>query len=101
MVVVVLLFLPTLRSLPTIPDGIRLALSGAFATGFATLLLARATKVLRALDINLILVLESILAPIWAYLALKEIPGPTALWGAIIIFSSVIAHTIIRSKQVS
>ena len=59
---------------------------GAFQIGLAYVFLVRAAGVLSALEVALILLLEPVLSPVWAYLVHAEAPGvPVFLGGALIV----------------
>jgi drug/metabolite transporter (DMT)-like permease len=79
---------------PTAHDWLTVAYLGVFQVGLAYALLVRATSHVRALDLSLLLLLEPVLNPIWAYLGLGERPGGFALLGGAIVLGASFTRAI-------
>ena len=77
------LALPVPRSHPT--DWVLVALLGIFQIGVAYLLLIRGLVRVRAFEASLLLLLEPVLNPIWAWLVHGEKPGVWSIAGAAMI----------------
>jgi drug/metabolite transporter (DMT)-like permease len=68
---------------------------GVVQLGLPYLLLVRAVPRLAALDVSLLLLIEPVLNPVWAWLTHGEVPSPAALAGGLVI----LAATALRSRQ--
>jgi drug/metabolite transporter (DMT)-like permease len=80
-------------------DVIFLALLGILVVPLATLLLARGTQHLTAPDVTLIMMLETILGPIWVWLAMGETPDRATFAGGALIVATVVAHAYICARK--
>ena len=69
-----------------------LALLGVFVVPLATLLLAQGTQHLAAPDVTLIMMLETILGPLWVWLVLDEAPDRATFAGGALIVATVVGH---------
>jgi drug/metabolite transporter (DMT)-like permease len=69
-------------------DWVLVALLGVFQIGLAYVLLTRASRHVPALLASLLLLVEPVLNPLWAYLVHGEAPGPWAIAGALVILVS-------------
>lgn len=72
-----------------------LAALGFFQTGLGLALMTRAYHRLQAGELALIGLLESVLAPIWVWLAIGERPGNAALAGGVIVIGAVLANQLL------
>ncbi|HET9480542.1 MAG TPA: DMT family transporter [Candidatus Polarisedimenticolia bacterium] len=72
---------------------------GALQIGLAYILLARAMRQVHALDASLLLLVEPVLNPIWAWLIHAEAPGPWALLGGAIILAATAARTLLAARR--
>lgn len=66
---------------------------GAFQIALAYLLVTSGIRHVSALQASLLLLVEPVLAPLWAWLALAEVPGPLALAGGAVVISATVAYT--------
>ena len=66
---------------------------GAFQIAFAYILLLRAVRVLTALEIALLLLLEPVLSPLWAWGLHGEVPGLGVLLGGALIVGATLLKT--------
>jgi drug/metabolite transporter, DME family len=82
---------PVTGALPS--DWLTLAWLGVFQIGLAYVCLSAGVKYVTALEASLLLLLEPVLNPIWAWIAHGERPGTWALAGG----AAIIAATSIRS----
>jgi drug/metabolite transporter (DMT)-like permease len=69
---------------------------GVIQIGLAYVLLVRGVRGLRALETSLLLVLEPVLNPVWAWLIHGERPGPWSLAGCAVILSALLAQALRR-----
>jgi drug/metabolite transporter (DMT)-like permease len=70
-----------------------LALFGAAQLGFGLVLFTAGARLIPVAEASLIAVLESVLGPVWVWLALGETPAPAAIVGGLIILSALVVHT--------
>jgi drug/metabolite transporter (DMT)-like permease len=84
-------------SLPLPPtvvtDWMGLAFLGLFQIGFAYILLTRGIGRVPALEASLLLMLEPVLSPLWAWLAHGERPGPRVLAGGALILAATLLNS--------
>ncbi len=59
------------------------------------------TKTTQAVTVGLLMLLETIFAPIWVWIFLNEIPPSSVLIGGLIIISAVILKSFDKSKKIS
>ncbi|NOY13235.1 MAG: DMT family transporter [Deltaproteobacteria bacterium] len=55
-------------------------------------------RYLPAPEVSLILLVETILGPIWVWLFLREVPAPTTLIAGLLILATLICHTLISLR---
>ena len=67
---------------------------GVFQIGVAYALLTSAVRHMRALEVALILLIEPVLSPLWAWIFQREVPAPWSLAGCAVI----LAATGIKSR---
>jgi len=65
---------------------------GVFQIGVAYILLSRAARRVGALEASLLLLLEPVLSPLWAWMAQGERPGPWSLAGGTVILLATAVH---------
>jgi drug/metabolite transporter (DMT)-like permease len=80
---------------PTTVDLAVLIYLGVFQVGLAYVLLTRAVTELPAFEVSLLLLLEPVLSPVWAALAVGEVPGWLVLAGGAL----VLAATALQARQ--
>jgi drug/metabolite transporter (DMT)-like permease len=86
--------------LPSVPavDWATLGYLGVFQIGVAYILLTAAVRELPALDVALLLLLEPVLNPVWAWLVRGEAPGGWALAGGAVILAASGAQALVDSR---
>lgn len=90
------------RPLEAAPDDLALlALFGAAQLGFGLVLFTAGARLIPVAEASLIAVLESVLGPVWVWLALGETPAPAALVGGAIILAALVVHTALDQRAVS
>lgn len=88
------------RPLEAGPDDLALlALFGAAQLGFGLVLFTAGARLIPVADASLIAVLESVLGPVWVWLALGETPAPAALVGGAIILAALVVHTALEQRE--
>ena len=59
------------------------------------------TKTTQAVTVGLLMLLETIFAPIWVWIFLNEVPPPSVLIGGLIIISAVILKSFDKTRKIS
>lgn len=91
--------LPRLLAAPFTPANVGIiAYLGVFQMGLALILYSAAARHVPALETSLILTLEPILNPIWVLLVVREVPGPLALLGAVLVLGAITARAIVSAR---
>ena len=76
-----------------------LAISGLLQMPLALLLMTVGTRFLPAAEVSLFLLLETILAPIWVWMVIGEVPPEATLAGGVLILVTLIVHTVVGFKR--
>ena len=74
-------------------DLLLLALFGSGQLGVGLLLFTAGARFIPVAEASLIAVLESVLGPVWVWLAIGERPGASSLIGGGVILLALVAHT--------
>lgn len=69
---------------------------GAFQIGLAYVFITRGMRHVPALETSLLLLVEPVFTPVWAWLVLAETPPPLALAGGAVILGATAAHALAR-----
>jgi drug/metabolite transporter (DMT)-like permease len=77
------------------------AFMGVFSLGLGMLLFIYGLRHISAAEAGLLSLLESILAPIWVWIAIGEQPRPLALLGGAIVLGAVAVHAAMTPRQPS
>lgn len=72
---------------------------GAIQIGLAYVFITRGMRDVPALETSLLLLVEPVLSPVWAWLVLAETPPPLALAGGAVILSATAVHSLTRSDR--
>jgi drug/metabolite transporter (DMT)-like permease len=75
-------------------DLARLAFFGAGQLGLGMILFTAGARRIPVAEASLIAVLESVLGPVWVWLALGENPGLPSLVGGVVVLAALAGHTI-------
>jgi drug/metabolite transporter (DMT)-like permease len=78
-----------------------LAVMGVFQLGCGCLWLMRAVPHLSAAEIGLLSLLETTLGPVWVWLGIGERPSDLALFGGVVVITSLLANEIAGMQRVS
>jgi drug/metabolite transporter (DMT)-like permease len=76
-----------------------LLLLGAVALPLAFGMMAVGPRYLPAAEVNLLLLGETVLGPLWVWLALHEQPGPATLGGGFLVVFTLVAHSLYRREK--
>ena len=79
-------------------DLLLLALLGIVILPVSLTLITRATHHLPAPEVNLIALLETVLGPLWVWLALGESPSPEVLAGGLLVVGAVTIHSVLALR---
>lgn len=85
----------------TAPDLAVLAFMGFFQLGFGLVLFTRGTRYLSAAEIGLLTLSETVLAPLWVWVGVGEVPAATTILGGSMVLAALAGHSafgIRRSK---
>src|SRR5262249_48826235 len=77
----------------SVGDLVLLALFGSVQLGGGLLLFTAGARLIPVAEASLIGVLESVLGPVWVWLAIGEYPGAFSLLGGAVILFALVAHT--------
>ena len=72
---------------------------GVVQIGLAYFLLTRAVRYVPAFEATVVLLLEPVMNPVWAWLVHHEKPGPWALAGGAIILSAALANSWLQARR--
>lgn len=72
--------------------------AGLFISPFSRVFVMTGTKTLPASEVSLLTILETILAPIWAWIFLSEIPVIYTIIGGVVILSTLVMNTLYLLK---
>jgi drug/metabolite transporter (DMT)-like permease len=73
-------------------DAVWLGLLGGVVMPVATVLIVMGPRYLPAPEVSLILLLETVLGPLWVWLALGEVPGGRTVLGGAVVVAALAAH---------
>lgn len=80
-------------------DLVLLAVFGAVQLGLGLMLFTVGAQLIPVAEASLIAVLESVLGPLWVWLALGETPSQASLLGGGIILGALVAHTAVDLRR--
>jgi drug/metabolite transporter (DMT)-like permease len=80
-------------------DLLLLALLGLVVLPVSLTLITRATHYLPAPEVNLIALLETLLGPLWVWLAIGEDPSPEVLAGGVLVVGAVMVHSALSMRS--
>ncbi len=63
------------------------------------ILITNGTKYISASEVSLLLIIETIMAPIWVWIFLNEVPSRTTLWGGILIITTLVLNSLYVMKK--
>lgn len=81
------------------PDIAIILYLGVVQIGLAYFLLTRAVRYVPAFEASVVLLLEPVMSPVWAWLVHHETPGPLALAGGAIILSAALANSWAQARR--
>lgn len=79
-------------ALPAASMGV-LALSGLLQMPAAMVLISVGTRFLPAPEVSLLLLVETLLAPVWVYLVFAEVPSRATVYGGSVILATLLVHS--------
>ena len=72
---------------------------GLLITPFSRVLMGNGTKFISASEVSLLMIIETIMAPVWVWLFLNEIPSSNTFIGGSIILATLILNSIYTLKK--
>jgi drug/metabolite transporter (DMT)-like permease len=84
---------------PSAYDLALLAAMGALQLGLGLFLFMRGAPHLTAAQVGLLTLLEVILAPVWVWLAFREVPATLSLLGGAIVLAALAAHSALSLRR--
>ena len=76
-----------------------IAAMGLFITPISRVLMGNGTKYINASEVSLLMIIETLMAPIWVWLFLSEIPSSNTFLGGSIILFTLVANSIYTLKK--
>lgn len=95
-------FFSLLSATIVIPDAHSLGVilfTGLILTPISRAFMGIGTKVLPSVEVALLMIIEPVLAPIWVWIFLKEVPHGNTLIGGAIILTSLAVHSLVAYKE--
>lgn len=83
---------------PTATDIPLLIVFGVVQMGIGLLLVTAGARLIPAAEAALITTLETVLAPLWVWLAVGENPGTATIIGGGVVFAALIVHTLVEQR---
>ncbi|MEO0343945.1 MAG: DMT family transporter [Pseudomonadota bacterium] len=80
-------------------DWVLVALHGGFFIAISSALLSFGPKFITSAEVALLILLESLLAPILAWIVIGEVPGPYSLWGGSIVLVTLVVSNLVALKR--
>jgi drug/metabolite transporter (DMT)-like permease len=81
------------------PDLPLLLLYGIWQLGVGMILFLNGARLIPAAEASLIALLEVILAPLWVWLFLQEVPSEAALMGGSLVLAALVAHALLDARD--
>ncbi len=78
-----------------------LAFSGFLQMPAAMVLISIGTRYLPAAEVSLLILIEAVLAPVWVWIVLNEVPGKNTIYGGLVILTTLVIHSwlAVRTKR--
>ena len=84
---------------PTVMNWLIVLYLGVFQIGLAYVFIAEGMRHIPALETSLLLLVEPVFSPVWAWLLLAESPGALAVLGGGIVVLATAIHSLQRSRE--
>ena len=75
------------------------AIMGLLITPFSRVMMSNGTRYISASEVSLLMIIETIMAPIWVWIFLKEIPSSNTLVGGTLILLTLVVNSIYTMKK--
>jgi drug/metabolite transporter (DMT)-like permease len=82
-------------------DLVVLVLLGVGQMGLGLLLFTMGTRLIVAAEVALITLLEVVLGPFWAWVAVRETPAFTTVVGGVVVVAAVLLQTTEKARSLS
>ena len=80
-------------------DSIIIPLMCIMCVAIPFVLITLAPRYIRAAEVNLFFLLETILGPLWVWLVIKEQPSTETIIGGIVIIATIATHSVLSLKK--
>ena len=87
------------QQIPTCSDSLGLISLGVISLGAGYAVFSYAIKKVKALDAVLICSIEPFINPLWVFIFIGELPGPSAIVGGSLVLSAVTLRSILSVQQ--
>ena len=72
---------------------------GAVQLSLGMILFTRGSRVVAAAQLSLLALVEPMLAPLWAWLIVAEVPAPATVFGGLVILSAVAVQVLLSHRR--
>ncbi len=72
---------------------------GAGISGTSYFLMVRSSRRLQGVELTLLVLLEFILAPVWVYVFVDEVPATRTLAGGLVVLTAVMVHALVTHRK--
>ena len=79
-------------------DFLIIATMGFLITPVSRIMIGNGTKFLNASEVSLLMIIETVMAPIWVWFFIKEVPSSNTLIGGVLIIITLILNSIYKIK---
>ena len=78
---------------------IYILIMGLLVTPISRLMITNGTKYINASEVSLLMIIETVMAPIWVWMILKEVPSLSTFYGGIIIILTLVLNSLYLLKK--
>lgn len=79
-------------------DFLIIATMGFLITPISRIMIGNGTKFLNASEVSLLMIIETVMAPIWVWFFIKEVPSSNTLLGGVLIIITLILNSVYTSR---
>ena len=84
---------------PTLTSGAQVVFLGVFQIGLAYFLFQWSLRGIAATEASILTLIEPVLCPFWAYLAIGDEPPSNSILGGAVIISAIVLHTVFSARR--
>ena len=90
---------PTGFVTPDLTSGAQILFLGVLQIGLAYFLFQWSLRGITATEASILTLVEPVLCPLWAYLAIGDEPGPRSIIGGAVIVLTIVVHTVFAARR--